>query len=147
MKVRRLSPAQRIARRLLALSRTVRDWSTWAYHRGWLGAAATSRLLMVADAITAKAAHLAVRGVIKGGAAPALGIPSVTLVTMRTFPVGVLAAVQWPGLRGLAVLFAVACAAASAVIRKQSPVSLRLTDWDVAVAACFGGAILDRVLS
>lgn len=147
MRTRRLSPAQRIARRLLALSRTVRDWSTWAYHRGWLGAAATSRLLMVADAITAKAAHLALRGLIKSGAAPALGVPSVTLVTMRTFPVSVLAAALWPGFRSLAVLFAVACAATSAAIRKQSPVSARLTDWDVAVAACFGGAILDRVFS
>lgn len=147
MRARRLSPAQRIARRLLALSRTVRDCSTWAYHRGWLGAVATSRLLMVADAITAKAAHLAVRGLVQSKAAPAPAVPSVTLVTMRTLPVGVLAAALWPGLRGLAVLFAVACAAASAVLRKQSPLSTRLTDWDVAVAACFGGAILDRVLS
>ncbi|MGY2052700.1 hypothetical protein [Methylobacterium sp. JK268] len=103
--------------------------------------------MMVADAIAAKAAHLAVRGLVQIKAAPAPGFPSVTLVTMRTIPVGVLAAALGPGLRGLAILFAVACAAASAIIRKQSPVSPRLTDWDVAVAACFGGAILDRVFS
>jgi hypothetical protein len=69
------------------------------------------------------------------------------LVFMRTIPVGLLAATLWPGFRLAAVMAVVACAGLSAALRRQSPTDLRFTDWDVAVALCFGFVVSERILS
>jgi hypothetical protein len=162
MRSRRLAPVPLLVRGLLALSRGIRRVGVSAFCGGRLGPGSTRRLLVVADTLTAWAARIALRAKAaipvarnaseerRGRTDPAVssgGGRSAMLVFMRTIPVGLLAATLWPGFRLAAVMAVVACAGLSAALRRQSPTDLRFTDWDVAVALCFGFVVSERILS
>lgn len=161
MKSRRLWPVPLLVRGLLALSRAVRRHSVSAFSAGRLGPGPTRRLLAVADALTSRAAWIALRArtgtpMARNASWPSRdrveatassrGCRSVLMVSMRTLPVGLLAVTLWPGSGLIAVMAVVACAGLSAALRGQSPIGTQLTDWDVAVALCFCAIVSERVL-
>ncbi len=162
MRSPRRSSVPLLVRGLLALSKTVRHRGMSAFWNGRLGAAPTRRLLGIADLVTAWAARIALRGhdepssarntstTRRDRASPtasATRYRAALLVAMRTVPIGLLAAALWPSVRCLVVMAVVALAGTSAAFRKQLPTADRLTDWDVAVALCFGAVVAERIFS
>lgn len=162
MRSRRCSLAMRLARGLLALSQAVRRRGVSAFCDGQLGPAWTRCLLIIADAMTAQAARIALRAHARTPsvkltassrqnrvvpASSAEWLSPALLVTMRIVPVALLGATLWPGFQCVALMATVACAALSATVRKQHPTADRITDWDIAVALCFGAVIVERLIS